>query len=198
MFQQKNKKKPPPRPPPPNFIKYKSKSSFNLAPPSRNLIDWSPPSSPKQEKSTFGGSVSSSYSSSTSSISSSKKSFETDSSSFYSHFTTTPTTPTLNWLSNNPTPKEGGSISQAKPRIIRALPPKRAPVGSPQNCSPPMPQLPPPSPPKEAAQVITPYGIALFNFPATQPGDLPLQVCFLIFYLSKIIHVLILLSIGRQ
>lgn len=73
---QKSKKKPPPRPPPPNFSKYKSKSTFNL---NDNLIEWSPPSSPKTERNhNFGGSVSSSFSSSTSSLASSKKSFECD------------------------------------------------------------------------------------------------------------------------
>lgn len=73
---QKSKKKPPPRPPPPNISKYKSKSTFNLQQ-TDNLIELSPPQSPKaQSAKNFGGSVSSSYSSSTSSLSSSKKSSE--------------------------------------------------------------------------------------------------------------------------
>ncbi|XP_064215611.1 SH3 domain-containing protein 19 [Tribolium castaneum] len=156
MFHQKSKKKPPPRPPPPNFMKYKSKSSYNLTQGTPNLIEWSPPSSPKAERThQFGGSVSSSYSSSTSSLTSSKKSLENDNSVF-----------NITWLSNTST--------AVKPRIIRAAPPKKGKDEA--SGSPPMPKVPPPSPPKGGFDVVTPYGIALFDFPATQPGDLPLQV----------------------
>jgi hypothetical protein len=168
MFQQKNKKKPPPRPPPPNFIKYKSKSSYNLAQGIPNLIDWSPPSSPKQEHPhQFGGSVSSSYSSSTSSLTSSKKSLENDNSVFH-----------INWISTNSTIQGKENTSALKPRIIRAPPPKKSVLNKDDlvaNCSPPMPKVPPPSPPKGNYDVVTPYGVALYDFPATQPGDLALQ-----------------------
>lgn len=161
MFQ-KTKKKPPPRPPPPNFLKYKSKSTYNLTQGTPNLIEWSPPSSPKAERPhQFGGSVSSSYSSSTSSLTSSKKSLEYENSVFYINPST------MNSISNN--------SNGLKPRIIRAAPPKKTK----EDASPPMPKVPPPSPPRGNYDVVTPYGIALFDFPATQPGDLALQVIFL-------------------
>ncbi|CAH1153479.1 unnamed protein product [Phaedon cochleariae] len=76
---QKNKRKPPPRPPPPNFSKYRSESTFSFNQQFEDLIDLSPPQSPKVERiHNFGGSVSSSFNSSTSSLASSKKSFEYD------------------------------------------------------------------------------------------------------------------------
>lgn len=49
------------------------------------------------------------------------------------------------------------------------------------NYSPPMPTIPPPSPPKyvlESVQndKVVPYGIALYNYTASHSDDLPLQV----------------------
>jgi hypothetical protein len=119
----------------------------------------------------FGGSVSSSYSSSTSSLTSSKKSLENDNSVFH-----------INWISTNSTIQGKENTSALKPRIIRAAPPKKSVLNKDDlvaNCSPPMPKVPPPSPPKGNYDVVTPYGVALYDFPATQPGDLALQVCFL-------------------
>lgn len=174
MFQQKNKKKPPPRPPPPNLLKYRSKSTYNLAQTNGNLIEWSPPESPKPEHSRqFGGSVSSSYSSSTSSLTSSKKSFENDNLIFNINSST------INWVNSSNNTKENtrDHINLLKPRIIRPGPSKK-PLDSqsPPNLSPPMPKIPPPKPPSGNHNVVTPYGIALFDFPASQPGDLSLQV----------------------
>lgn len=204
----KPKKKPPPRPPPPNFSKYKSKSTLNLNQPSQslNLIEWSPPNSPKPERPRyFGGSVSSSFSSSTSSLASSKKSFEFE----------LPVTNNI-WPLNPPTivPQNNGTatfqsyvtssshFSSTKsgnssnlnvpsffgPTIIR---PKVKTVNkvddrSPGSDSPPMPNIPPPSPPKEGAEIDTPYGIALFDYPASHPSDLALQAGDVVIILRRI------------
>lgn len=80
------------------------------------------------------------------------------------------------------------------PTIIRAQPPKRPPsrmntkpvpqINTSQlplstlrlDNSPPMPSIPPPSPPKEVDETVMPFGIALYDFPGSQSGDLPLQV----------------------
>ncbi|KAJ8941251.1 hypothetical protein NQ314_010449 [Rhamnusium bicolor] len=39
----------------------------------------------------------------------------------------------------------------------------------------PMPSVPPPSPPKESSEVEIPYGIALYDYQATDPSDLSFQ-----------------------
>ncbi|CAH0562278.1 unnamed protein product [Brassicogethes aeneus] len=164
-----NRKKPPPRPPPPNFTKFKSKSTISLNQ-QENLIDWSPPSSPKVERNQqFGGSVSSSFSSSTSSLASSKKSFEFDlpvnwpTNSFVSHVSTNTTLgPTIIRAKGSKKPSRNNLEMLA--------------IGLKGPDSPPMPSIPPPSPPKNVSDIDTPYGIALFDFNASQPSDLTLQV----------------------
>lgn len=208
-----HKKKPPPRPPPPNFNKLKSKSTHNINNKfeSLNLIDWSPPSSPRTNPtSAFGGSVSSSFSSSTSSLASSKKSTDIGGFTtppFTNNFwngTQTPTTqlftPTpnnntaTNWyatftsngtlkpIENNNTSNNISTNTLLGPTIIRPQNKKKPrpdileSLDDLDRDSPPMPTVPPPSPPKNAGDVITPYGIALFPFPATVAGDLALEV----------------------
>lgn len=200
---QKQRKKPPPRPPPPNFTKYKSKSSLNLNQPNQNvnLIEWSPPNSPKPERTrNFGGSVSSSFSSSTSSLASSKKSFEfeppvtnhlwpiqtqatplpqTNGGATFQSYLPTAGSQTSTKIGNNSSINSLNVPSFFGPTIIR---PKVKPNNnrtndlSPSSGSPPMPNIPPPSPPKDVTDIETPYGIALFDYPASHPSDLALQV----------------------
>lgn len=198
----KQKKKPPPRPPPPNISKLKSKSTLNLVQSnnSANLIQWSPPSSPKTDRpSHFGGSVSSSFSSSTSSLASSKKSFEFESpvgSNVWPVQTqNTIQPPQSNGVGTfqsylvagsgeanttaNGTSNSLNVPSIFGPTIIRAKvkPNTRTDNVSPKSDSPPMPNIPPPSPPKvDIDDIETPFGIALFDYPASDPSDLNLQV----------------------
>lgn len=200
-----SKKKPPPRPPPPNLNKLKSKSTHTIHKncDNLNLIDWSPPHSPKSDTmSKFGGSVSSSFSSSTSSLASIKKSTDYDG-LLATNFSTTVWGTNSTQNSNNPSPSIRSiyrnnnyglhnirnhennlnsvpSSSLFGPTIIR---PRNKAKQKPEPLkvsnsppSPPMPTVPPPSPPKDATDVITPYGIALYQFPASQPGDLGLEV----------------------
>ncbi|GJQ66993.1 hypothetical protein Trydic_g21922 [Trypoxylus dichotomus] len=208
------KKKPPPRPPPPDFTKMRSKSAWNLNQASDNicLFEWSPPSSPKSTNRNFGGSISSSFSSSTSSLASSKKSFEYDTSPFNVtpwNFTNnignapqgnillpTIATTTTSTTTNPVVPQ----ISV--PTIIRAQPPKKPikpnmkPVPRcvtppclshlPVDNSPPMPSIPPPSPPKDVDETVAPFGIALYDFPGSQNGDLPLQENDIVLLLKQI------------
>ncbi|CAG9855515.1 unnamed protein product [Phyllotreta striolata] len=208
----KNKKKPPPRPPPPNFSKYRSKSTFNL---NENLIEWSPPNSPKTERvSNFGGSVSSSFSSSTSSLASSKKSFDCDNMSVsnniwpinlnaiattsnatnvpYSHQTVG--RQSTNVILNQPISRNGQRNVNANhlsvPTIIRPRPIKtkaiKEQIEEPSNNSPPMPSVPPPSPPKNVDNEDIPYGIALYDFEAKEPNDLSFQANDIVILLKKI------------
>lgn len=97
--------------------------------------------------------------------------------------------------------------ASAAPTIIRAQPKKRD-YGAFQvtnvsrnfidanNYSPPMPTIPPPSPPKfvnqaaAAFDVSLPHGVALYNYFANHPDDLTIQVClfsffFLFFFVNK-------------
>ncbi|XP_066247076.1 uncharacterized protein B0303.7 [Euwallacea similis] len=213
---QKQKKKPPPRPPPPNFSKYKSKSTFNLAQPtSANLIEWSPPNSPSQERARhFGGSISSSFSSSTSSLASSKKSLEFESPLANNQWplpaqytTATSTQPPSNggatfqsYISNQQTStiKSSSSASASNnlnvpsilgPTIIRPkvrqLTIQNDNVSSPSG-SPPMPNIPPPSPPKEISDIETSYGIVIHDYPASLPSDLNLQAGDVVILLHRI------------
>ncbi|KRT78339.1 SH3 domain-containing protein [Oryctes borbonicus] len=205
------KKKPPPRPPPPDFTKMRSKSAWNLNQAGDNicLFEWSPPSSPKSTNRNFGGSISSSFSSSTSSLASSKKSFEYDTSPFnvtpwnFSNNTGSAgqgniLVPTMTTTTNPVMPQ----ISV--PTIIRPQPPKKPinklnikPVPSyftsPSSISPlsvdnspPMPLIPPPSPPKEVDDTVVPFGIALYDFPGLQNGDLPLQENDIVLLIKRI------------
>ncbi|XP_045482380.1 probable inactive serine/threonine-protein kinase slob2 [Harmonia axyridis] len=210
-----SKKKPPPRPPPPNLNKLKSKSTHTIHKncDNLNLIDWSPPNSPKSDSlPKFGGSVSSSFSSSTSSLASIKKASDYDvllatnfSSTVWginsvqnSNNLSSSTLRNNNYVSNNVRSIDNNitsvpSSSLFGPTIIRPrlkikqkpeLPSVsdnasflHLPTGQPPSPpSLPMPTGPPPSPPKDAADIITPYGVALFQFPATEPGDLGLEV----------------------
>lgn len=190
-FGQNMKKKPPPRPPPPNLNKMRSKSAWNLNQVDSNvsLIEWSPPSSPRvsDRVNHYGGSAFSSFSSSTSSLASSKKSYEYESAPLNTNPWSPPahaTSQVQNSLFYVPSQVDGvnnrtaGRSQASAPTIIRAQPPKSAfkanivPAGKST-----MPSLPPPpSPPKENVDIVTPYGVALFDFPATQHGDLRLQV----------------------
>ncbi|KAK5639496.1 hypothetical protein RI129_011988 [Pyrocoelia pectoralis] len=168
------KKKPPPRPPPPNLNKVQSKSAWNLNQQfdGISLIDLSPPESLNtfvvNRNRAFGGSVSSSFSSSTSSLASSKK------------------------VSNMMRLINSSSSTQlCVPTIIRPQSNKQTVNKAPnKSCqreqSPPMPLAPPPSPPKETAEVIVPYGIALYQFPATHADDLALQVNDIVFLLRQV------------
>ncbi|KAL3290001.1 hypothetical protein HHI36_023378 [Cryptolaemus montrouzieri] len=202
---QRSKKKPPPRPPPPNLNKVKSKSTHNIQRKldSLNLIDWSPPNSPRSESMPkFGGSVSSSFSSSTSSLASIKKSTDYEgllptsfstaiwgSNTVQNNISTTLVETTVrnnNCATNHLRINENNSLNTTSsaslfgPTIIRPRQKKKPrpelPGTSYSSPSLPMPTGPPPSPPKCAAEVITPYGIALYPFPATQAGDLALEV----------------------
>ncbi|CAG9759813.1 unnamed protein product [Ceutorhynchus assimilis] len=196
------KKNPPPRPPPPNFSKCRSKStSLNQQNQSAigNLIDFSPPSSPKPERTrNFGGSVSSSFNSSTSSLASSKKSLEFEPLVTNNLWPIQARVTHSSQTSNNGitfqsylTPggsqtsahvkSEPGAPSFFVPTIIR---PKAKANGRPDDSctitnspsgSLPMPLIPPPSPPKDIGNVETPYGLALYDYPATHPSDLALQ-----------------------
>lgn len=190
-FGQNIKKKPPPRPPPPNLSKMRSKSAWNLNQVDNtvSLIEWSPPSSPRvaDRVNHYGGSAFSSFSSSTSSLASSKKSYEYESTLLNTNPWSPPahaTSQVQNSMFYVPSQVDGvnnkvGRAQALAPTIIRAQPPKsafklREPVPT-TKCS--MPNLPPPpSPPKGNADIVTPYGVALFDFPAMQPGDLALQV----------------------
>ncbi|XP_044765384.1 uncharacterized protein B0303.7 [Coccinella septempunctata] len=200
-----SKKKPPPRPPPPNLNKLKSKSTHTIHKncDNFNLIDWSPPNSPKSDTlPKFGGSVSSSFSSSTSSLASIKKSTDYDG-LLATNFSSTVWGTNSVQNSNNSTSSNRSIIrnnnygphnikcnennltsvpssSMFGPTIIRprnrmnAKPELPSVSDSPPSL--PMPTGPPPSPPKDVTDVITPYGIALYEFPATQLGDLGLEV----------------------
>lgn len=166
------------------------------------LFEWSPPSSPKGTNRNFCGSISSSFSSSTSSLASSKKSFEYDNGSPFNNLTP--------WNSviapqGNITPTNPVVPQISVPTIIRAQPPKKnvntdkinikpvlkgnAPLmwNISRENSPPMPSIPPPSPPKEVDETVVPFGIALYDFPGSQNGDLPLQVNVINFELISFI-----------
>lgn len=218
---QKNKKKPPPRPPPPNFSRYKSKSSFNLVQQNDNLIELSPPDSPKVERThnNFGGSVSSSFSSSTSSLASSKKSLECDNlltnnlwpinlhsydkqnyssynkskSSFYvPSEVTVVKEKTYNTANQSTSSQEYYSTNRINippifgPTIIRPQNKNQSKHKLPKGenytnndlfpIELPMPSIPPPSPPKENVDVNVAYGIALYDYPSSNPSDLTFQV----------------------
>ncbi|KAF5284754.1 hypothetical protein FQA39_LY04479 [Lamprigera yunnana] len=190
------KKKPPPRPPPPNLDKIRSKSAWNLNQQFDGipLIDLSPPESPKNFLATrnraFGGSVSSSFSSSTSSLASSKKSFECDNVNVDPWSIPAPPnslTQSTFYISSNSL-----SVPQISvPTIIRPQSNKKNVFKS--SCvpyereqSPPMPSIPPPSPPKEIDEVVVPYGIALYNYQALQPDDLALQIEDIVFLMRRI------------
>lgn len=209
------KKKPPPRPPPPNLTKYRSKSIHNLHQPQNQVVDnlieldWSPPHSPQVDTKgnnygAFGGSVSSSFSSSTSSLASSKKSFECENSTFWPQLPPPSAIikPTAgqqsNILRNNQSATSNSQKScqsvfyqsQSGPTIIRGQPLKKnrnkIEVTEAPPFSPPMPCIPPPSPPKEVGEVETPYGIALYDFPATSPEDLPLSTNDVVLLIKRI------------
>lgn len=212
-FGQNMKKKPPPRPPPPNLNKLRSKSAWNLNQVDNNvsLIEWSPPGSPRvtDRVNHYGGSAFSSFSSSTSSLASSKKSYEYESAPINTNPWSPPahaTSQVQNSMFYVPSQTDSASNKAAAraqtsaPTIIRAQPQKSAfklketgffkePAAKST-----MPNLPPPpSPPKGSVDIVTPYGVALFDFPASQPGDLALQVftnskvCMHIFALFKLI-----------
>nr|CAI5857304.1 unnamed protein product [Callosobruchus analis] len=184
----KTKKKPPPRPPPPNFSKYKSKSSLFLNQQTDNLIDLDSPDSPKVErKNNIGGSVSSSFSSSTSSLASSKKSLDYDfpflnniwpisttstSVTTYSHTQTRSTfyTAGANQGTSKNIPSSVGPTI-IKPKVLNSV--KATPAN---NDKLPMPDIPPPSPPKDVEDVNIAYGIALYDYEGTAPSDLSFQV----------------------
>ncbi|KAK9889365.1 hypothetical protein WA026_004640 [Henosepilachna vigintioctopunctata] len=198
---QQSKKKPPPRPPPPNLNKLKSKSTHNIHKnfDCFNLIDWGPPNSPRSESMPkFGGSVSSSFSSSTSSLASIKKTTDYEGLLPTSFSTSVWGSNTLQNTNNSGVVNSASqnnnfisnigringstttSASLFGPTIIRPQSKKKfrpdIPGTSQNTPTFPMPTGPPPSPPKEVADVITPYGIALYEFPATQAGDLGLEV----------------------
>lgn len=182
------RKKPPPRPPPPDFRKIKHRYSWNL-------IDISPPNSPRISE-TFGGSISSSFSSSSSSIASSKKSYESDVPKFNSNLWTNVqvSSTCIDDVNKFPctqnAPFVTTPIQKSNPTIIRAQSPKVTDrittyVSSENllslsndisSCSLPMPSVPPPSPPKSVEDIKLSYGIALYNFSGTHPGDLTIQV----------------------
>ncbi|XP_022915146.1 uncharacterized protein B0303.7 [Onthophagus taurus] len=184
---QKNiKKKPPPRPPPPDLSKIqKSKSTWVLNQKDDDcMIEWSPPCSPKTSR-LVSGSISSSFNSSTSSLASSKKSFDMESSPF------------------NISPWNSGLQTSAQinmPTIIRAQPPKKSAKASVKvpsivpgtsrmpnsNYSPPMPTIPPPSPPKDVSDGIVPFGLALFNYAGNHPDDLPLQENDIVYLIKRL------------
>ncbi|XP_060516132.1 uncharacterized protein B0303.7 [Cylas formicarius] len=209
------KKKPPPRPPPPNFSKYKSKSTYNLNQPNQNsnLIEWSPPNSPTTDRNRhFGGSVSSSFSSSTSSLASSKKSFELESpvssnlwplsnqhncvpnnsvaintnGTFQSYLVPPPSIS----AKSNLTSSNGLNIpSVFGPTIIRPQTAKKSTkVENAKLPSPtlPMPKIPPPSPPKVDVEVETSYGVALYDYPGSDPSDLTFQEGDIIIIIKRI------------
>lgn len=175
------KKVPPPRPPPPNLTKIRSKSVYNIDEHFEevSLIDLSPPNSPKsfvaQRNRKFGGSVSSSFSSSTSSLASSKRSFE------YEVVNLDP------WKTQNVSNstfynREAGAQSFIPmPTIIRSHTTKTGLDTSHRNVTvssknhvqqrnstlcdtPPMPNVPPPSPPKEIYEEVIPCAIASASY----------------------------------
>lgn len=49
-----------------------------------------------------------------------------------------------------------------------------------------MPSIPPPSPPKEVDETIVPFGIALYDFPGSQSGDLVLQENDIVYLIKRI------------
>lgn len=55
-----------------------------------------------------------------------------------------------------------------------------------RDSSPPMPSVPPPSPPKEVTYDTVPCAIVVHNFPGTQPGDLSLEVNDIVYLLRRI------------
>ncbi|XP_017769152.1 PREDICTED: SH3 domain-containing protein 19 [Nicrophorus vespilloides] len=190
----KEKKKAPPRPPPPDLAKVKSRSAWTLDTDNTiSLIEWSPPSSPKNKSHAFAGSVSSSFSSSTSSLASSKKSYDE------------PVNQNT-WNNNTPFPFPAYNLQgkqtqpQVKviPTIIRAQGSKGCRASSPSeasssrgvspllNSSPPMPNIPPPSPPKEISEFVSPFGIALFNYTSTQNEDLSFETNDIVYILRKV------------
>lgn len=190
----KNKKKPP-RPPPPNSSKYKSKSTYNLF---ENLIEWTPPNSPKMEKK-IGGSVSSSFNSSTSSLASSKNSIECDIPIFNNLWPTSRSNINNKNMSDVPSTladRKPNSMptfqsyvpSTLGPTIIRSIPKKNTYKEtikmSPHSL--PMPSIPPPDPPKDVQYDDIPYGIALYDFQSEEPNDLPFQVNDIIILTRKI------------
>lgn len=179
-----------------------------------SLIEWSPPNSPKTSR-PIGGSVCSSFSSSTSSLASSKKSFEFDpfnvntssKQTDNSHKLTAMPIFNLSWSTKIQQPVEAHNESTTNttqvsmPTIIRpqmkpstrlkTVPLNNSNYRNPfwtRDYSPPMPSIPPPSPPKEVVEVTVPCAIALYNFPASQLGDLELQVSIsnsLMIFLSR-------------
>lgn len=193
------KKKPPPRPPPPDFSKIKSKSAWQLNQNLDNLslIEWSPTNSPTTTRPS-GGSLYSSFSSSTSSLASSKRSSEYESLPFsvtnnlvqIDHQTSkNANMPVFNltWsakIQEQVAAKQNEKLSSASqaimPTIIRphlknSSKSRMGAAATTGNASPPMPMGPPPSPPKEIKYESVPCAIALHDFPASQPGDLPLE-----------------------
>lgn len=167
---------------------------------------------PKFSNRPMGGSVSSSFSSSTSSLASSKKSFEYETVQFNispwanANQTNQFGTHQLNSISPistaNPSPnsiRSSASSSQGSPvvpqisvpTIIRPQAPKPSYTSLQKNLpapsnSPPMPSVPPPSPPKETKFIATPVGVALYDFPGNCPGDLPLQVNDVVFLIRRV------------
>ncbi|XP_018333133.1 SH3 domain-containing protein 19 [Agrilus planipennis] len=200
LGRQKNgeKKKPPPRPPPPNFSKMRSKSAWNLNQPYEevSLIDLSPPRSPatfiSNRNHAFSGSISSSFSNSTSSLASSKKSYELDN-NICDTWSLQSNSASQSPIYSQQTEKtiNKSTVQMPMPTIIRAQPSKVSTSNNfrkvfPGSESPPMPNIPPPSPPKETVDVNTPYAIALYNYPAPYEGDLELEVNDIIVLLKKV------------
>ncbi|KAJ8923643.1 hypothetical protein NQ315_010223 [Exocentrus adspersus] len=76
------------------------------------------------------------------------------------------------------------------PTIIRAQAPKikvsEHKLNDSDPPSPPMPSVPPPSPPKGVTDVDVPYGIALYDYRATDPRDLSFQTNDVIILLRRI------------
>ncbi|XP_056646047.1 SH3 domain-containing protein 19-like [Diorhabda sublineata] len=189
-------KKKPPRPPPPNWSKYRSKSTYNLF---ENLIEWTPPNSPKIEKK-IGGSVSSSFNSSNSSLASSKNSIECDIPIFNNLWPTSrsnihnkntsdvPSTHANTKPINIPSNHSYASPSTLGPTIIRSIQKKNMCKESIKMSPPsiPMPSIPPPDPPKDIQYDDIPYGIALYDFQSKEPNDLPFQVNDIILLTRKI------------
>ncbi|CAH1955542.1 unnamed protein product [Acanthoscelides obtectus] len=193
----KNKKKPPPRPPPPDFSKYKSKSSLFLSQQSDNLIDLDSPDSPKNErKRNIGGSVSSSFSSSTSSLASSKKSLDYDFPFLNNIWPMTSSTTNTSSASCSQTQSKSSFYTTTKQGISKNIPSGPGPtiIRVPNNIKEtvsnneklPMPDVPPPSPPKEVDDVNIAYGIALYEYQGTEPSDLSFQANDVIVLIRKI------------
>nr|CAH7739176.1 unnamed protein product [Callosobruchus chinensis] len=152
----KNKKKPPPRPPPPNFSRYKSKSSLILNQQTENLIDLDSPDSPKVERNHNIGG------SVSSSFSNQKHFLYHSGKSGYKQNIPSSVGPTI-----------------IKPKVLNTVKTTAANKL-------PMPDIPPPSPPKDIDDVNIAYGIALYNYQGTEPSDLSFQVNDVIVLIRKI------------